>query len=115
MFEEPLTVDAQSRDRIVEIKVTCPFLGSAVHEELLVLRGDAPSQWARIEEARALGNAGGGDLGALLALLAAGNHARRRGISGSTLDEPVPAGLFCLELPGSQGSHPGHSGILQGD
>jgi hypothetical protein len=27
----------------------------------------------------------------------------------------VPAGLFSLELPGSQGSHPGHSGILQGD
>ena len=27
----------------------------------------------------------------------------------------MPIGLFSLELPGSQGSHPGHSGILQGD
>ena len=31
------------------------------------------------------------------------------------LDKPVPNGLFSLEFPGSQGSHPGHSGILQGD
>jgi len=27
----------------------------------------------------------------------------------------VPSGLFSLEFPGSQGSHPGHSGILQED
>jgi hypothetical protein len=38
-----------------------------------------------------------------------------RNSSGSALDAPVPAGLFSLELPGSQGSHPGHSGILQGN
>lgn len=31
------------------------------------------------------------------------------------LDQPVPAGQFSLDFPGSQGSHPGHSGILQGD
>jgi hypothetical protein len=31
------------------------------------------------------------------------------------LTEAVPNGLFSLELPGSQGSHRGHSGILQGD
>jgi hypothetical protein len=31
------------------------------------------------------------------------------------LDKSVPSGLFSLEFPGSQGSHPGHSGILQAD
>src|SRR5262249_23273433 len=31
------------------------------------------------------------------------------------LSEKVPNGLFPLELPGSQGSHPGHSSILQGN
>src|SRR5262245_51770000 len=37
-----------------------------------------------------------------------------RGDDGK-LSEKVPNGLFPLELPGSQGSHPGHSGILQGN
>src|SRR5262245_16741532 len=37
-----------------------------------------------------------------------------RGDDGK-LSEQVPNGLFSLELPGSQGSHPGHSGILQGN
>ena len=37
-----------------------------------------------------------------------------RGAS-ETLDQPVPEGLFSRQLPGSQGSHPGHSGILEGD
>ena len=36
------------------------------------------------------------------------------GMSGK-LDKPVPAGNFSLDFPGSQGSHAGHSGILQGD
>jgi hypothetical protein len=31
------------------------------------------------------------------------------------LDQKAPDGLFSLEFPGSQGSHPGHSGILEGD
>ena len=31
------------------------------------------------------------------------------------LDQRVPEGLFSLEFPGSQGSHPGHSGILERD
>jgi hypothetical protein len=31
------------------------------------------------------------------------------------LDRAVPAGQFSLEFPGSQGSHPGHSNILEGD
>ena len=42
------------------------------------------------------------------------DHALMRGDDGK-LSKKVPNGLFSLELPGSQGSHPGHSGILQGD
>jgi hypothetical protein len=115
MPESALTLDPQVRDQIVETKVTCPFLGSLVHQELLSVRGAPHNPLADIEDVRRLGNEGGGDLGDLLAFFAAGNHALMRNSSGSTLDAPVPAGLFSLELPGSQGSHPGHSGILQGD
>jgi hypothetical protein len=100
---------------MVETKVTCPFLGSLVHQELLSVRGTAGNPLARIEDVRRLGNEGGGDLGDLLVLFATGNHALMRSDSGTALDVPVPDGLFSLELPGSQGSHPGHSGILQGD
>ena len=107
-------LDPQQRQSLVEKKATCPFLGSAVAEGQLGVRNSADNPLARIEEVRALGNSGGGDLGDLLVLFASGNHAFMRGASGR-LDAPVPAGLFSLELPGSQGSHPGHSGILQGD
>ena len=47
-------------------------------------------------------------------MFASGNHVFMRGDDGK-LSKKVPNGLFSLELPGSQGSHPGHSGILQGD
>jgi hypothetical protein len=115
MLETPLTLDPQARDTMVETKVTCPFLGSVVHQELLSVRGAAGNPLASIEDVRALGNTGGGDLGDLLVFFATGNHALMRNDSGTALDVPVPEGLFSLELPGSQGSHPGHSGILQGD
>jgi hypothetical protein len=115
MPEGALTLDPQVRDQIVEKKVTCPFLGSVVHQEFLSVGGAADNPLASIEDVRRLGNEGGGDLGDLLAFFAAGNHALMRNSSGSALDMPVPAGLFSLELPGSQGSHPGHSGILMGD
>ncbi|SIO66418.1 hypothetical protein SAMN05443247_11215 [Bradyrhizobium erythrophlei] len=115
MLESPLALDPQVRDLMVETKVTCPFLGSLVHQELLSVRGATGNPLASIEDVRRLGNEGGGDLGDLLAFFAAGNHALMRNSSGSALDTPVPAGLFSLELPGSQGSHPGHSGILQGN
>jgi hypothetical protein len=101
--------------RMVETTVTCPFLGSATYQELLSIRGTADNPLAAIEDVRRLGNAGGGDLGDLLAFFANGNHALMRSDTSDALDEPVPAGLFSLELPGSQGSHPGHSGILEGD
>jgi hypothetical protein len=100
--------------RLVETKVTCPFLGPAVASGALAVRGDADDPLAGVEDVRRLGNSGGGDLGDVLAFFAKGNHARMKG-SGGRLDAPVPGALFSLELPGSQGSHPGHSGILQGD
>ncbi len=115
MPDSASTLNPQVRDLMVEKKVTCPFLGSLVHQELLGVNGAPDNPLADIEEVRRLGNQGGGDLGDLLAFFAAGNHALMRNSSGSALDTPVPAGLFSLELPGSQGSHPGHSGILQAD
>jgi hypothetical protein len=100
---------------LVERKATCPFIGSAVAQGKLAVRKDAKDPLASIEDVRRLGNTGGGgDLGDLLVVFATGNHAFMQGISGK-LDKTVPSGLFSLEFPGSQGSHPGHSGILQGD
>ncbi len=99
---------------VVEKKAACPFIGSAVAEDQLPVRNDAQDPLASIEDVRRLGNTGGGDLGDLLVLFASGNHRFMRGDSGK-LDTPVPSGLFSLEFPGSQGSHPGHSGILQED
>jgi hypothetical protein len=115
MPENALTLEPVVRDRMVDTKVTCPFLGSVVHQELLPVSNAPGNPLAGIEDVRRLGNEGGGDLGDLLVFFAAGNHAFMRGSSGLALDAPVPAGRFSLELPGSQGSHPGHSGILQGD
>src|SRR5262245_25130265 len=100
--------------QIVETKATCPFIGSAVAAGILSVRHDANNPLASIDEVRKLGNTGGGDLGDLLVLFAQGNHAFMKGADGQ-LDTPAPAGFFSLEFPGSQGSHPGHSGILQGD
>ncbi len=102
------------RSLLVEKKATCPFIGSAVFQGTLGVRNTAENPLARIEDVRALGNSGGGDLGDLLTIFASGNHARMLGASGM-LDQSLPVGLFSLEFPGSQGSHPGHSGILEGD
>jgi hypothetical protein len=109
-----LQFGATALSEIVEKKATCPFLGTAVATGQLPVRNDATNPLASIEDVRLLGNTGDGDLGGLLALFAAGNHAFMRGQT-SRLDQPAPDGLFSLELPGSLGSHPGHSGILQGD
>jgi hypothetical protein len=109
-----LQLSAAAVTEVVEKKVTCPFLGTAVTTGKLSVRQAATNPLASIEDVRRLGNTGGGDLGDLLAFFASGNHAFMRGPSGR-LDQSAPNGLFSLELPGSQGSHPGHSGILQGD
>jgi len=105
---------ADEKALLVEKKATCPFIGSAVAQGELPVRNNAKDPLASIEDVRRLGNTGGGDLGDLLVLFASGNHAFMLGDSGK-LDKPVPSGSFSLEFPGSQGSHPGHSGILQGD
>ncbi|MBI3548042.1 MAG: hypothetical protein HY078_03210 [Elusimicrobia bacterium] len=99
---------------ITHKKATCPFLGAAVALKQLVVRNSADKPLAGIDEVVALGNSGGGDLGEVLRVFAQGNHAFMPG-AAAALDQPVPAGLFSLDLPGSQGSHYGHSGILQGN
>jgi hypothetical protein len=107
-------LSGDEKDLVVEKKAACPFIASAVAEGQLPVRNSATDPLASIEDVRRLGNTGGGDLGDFLVLFASGNHAFMRGDSGK-LDKPVPDGLFSLEFPGSQGSHPGHSGILQED
>jgi hypothetical protein len=111
---KPVELSGEEKASLVEKKATCPFIGSAVSQGKLLVRNDAKDPLASIEDVRRLGNTGGGDLGDLLVLFASGNHALMRSDSGK-LDKSVPSGLFSLEFPGSQGSHPGHSGILQGD
>jgi hypothetical protein len=101
------------KDVLIEKKATCPFLGCAVAGGDVAVRNSAQSPLAAIDEVQKLGNSGGGDLGDLLVVFANGNHAFMRSDSGK-LDK-VPSGLFSLDLPGSQGAHPGHSGILMGD
>lgn len=113
-LSKPVALSGDDKAFVVEKKAACPFLGSAVAQDQLPVRNDAKNPLASIEDVRRLGNTGGGDLGDFLVLFARGNHAFMRGDSGM-LDEPLPGDLFSLELPGSQGSHPGHSGILQGD
>ena len=111
---QPVELSGDEKASLVEKKATCPFIGSAVAQGKLPVRNDAKDPLASIEDVRRLGNTGGGDLGELLVRFASGNHALMRSDSGK-LDKSVPSGLFSLEFPGSQGSHPGHSGILQGD
>src|SRR5262249_32944400 len=113
-----------NRAAIVEKKATCPFVGTAVAlKKLLVLGSDRPL--APIEgkgSVAELGDLGGGDLGTkVLTFFARGNHhfMLRTGADYSDpaakLDTTVPANTFSLDFPGSQGSHPGHSGILEDD
>src|SRR5262245_49178804 len=110
--EVELTPDVRST--VVQTRATCPFIGTAVATGALPVRNSAANPLASLDEVRALGNTGGGDLGEVLVLFATGNHRLMRG-SSDRLDMKTPVGLFSLEFPGSQGSHAGHSGILQGD
>jgi hypothetical protein len=102
------------RRELVERKVTCPFLAPAVATGALPVRNDAVRPLASIDDVKALGATGGGDLGEVFERFAQGNHGLMPGASGA-LDQPVPPGYFSLDLSGSRGSHTGHSGILQGD
>lgn len=112
--DQVVELSENEKAAVVEKKATCPFIGAAVFQNHLMVRNDAGNPLASVEEVRTLGDTGGGHLGEVLKLFANGNHAFMRSGSGE-LNEPVPDGLFSLEFPGSQGSHAGHSGILQGD
>jgi hypothetical protein len=114
MTEAELSLSGEELRAIVEKKATCPFIGTAVAMGLLPVCHEPANPLASIEVVRRLGNTGGGDLGEILVFFATGNHALMRGRDGR-LSEIVPIGRFSLEFPGSQGSHPGHSGILEGD
>jgi hypothetical protein len=109
-----VNLNDDERALVVEKKATCPFIGAAIFEGHLKVRNDARNPLATIEDVKNLGDSGGGHLGDVLELFANGNHGFMRSDSGE-LNKPVPDGLFSLEFPGSQGSHAGHSGILQGD
>lgn len=103
------------RSEVVQKKTTCPFIGAGVATGKLPVRNSAEKPLANIDDVVKLGNTGkGSDLGDLLKVFAEGNHAFMPGMSGN-LDLRVPNGTLSLDLPGSQGSHAGHSGILQGD
>lgn len=106
---------AAQRLEIAERMATCPFVGSAVASGSLEVLDSASRPLARIDDVVALGDSGGGDLGShVLKLFARGNHSRRLGAAAGA--EPlVPNGTFDLRFGGSQGAHPGHSGILLGD
>ena len=44
-FNTAVTLTDDVRDDMVRRKVTCPFLGSAVHQKFLALRGNADNPW----------------------------------------------------------------------
>jgi hypothetical protein len=114
MTDEAPQLSPEALSEIVRTKATCPFVGAAVATAKLRVRNAVANPLASIEEVRRLGNSGGGDLGEVLAVFATGNHAFMRDSNGQ-LDQKTPDGMFSLEFPGSRGSHPGHSGILEGN
>ena len=105
------------RQTITEKKATCPFAGTAVESGALAVLNGVKRPIAWVKDIVALGDSGGGNLGSgVLQIFAKGNHARMASSDDdSTLDTAVPDGTFSLDFPGSQGSHPGHSGILEAD
>ena len=113
-LEKVVELSDEARLELIRSKATCPFIGSAIAAGILPVRNNAENPLASIEDVRALGNQHQGSLGDVLAMFAAGNHAFMRDGAGQLLS-PVPDGLFSLDFPDSQGSHPGDSGILQGD
>lgn len=112
---KPAELSDTERAQVVQKKATCPFIASAVNSKDLPVLNNADKPLASIDDVAKLGNTGpGSNLGEVLRLFAQGNHARLPGADGK-MTTPVPLGTFSLDFPGSQGSHAGHSGILQGD
>jgi hypothetical protein len=60
MTANKAVLDPETRTRIIETKITCPFLGSAANQERLIILGEAGNPLASIEDVRRLGNTGGG-------------------------------------------------------
>jgi hypothetical protein len=113
---QPIEANDAVRHDVAAKKATCPFAGTAVETGALQLLNAAKRPLAYVKDIVRLGDTGGGDLGSgVLQIFAKGNHAKMAGADDSKLDTPVPPGTFSLDFPGSQGSHPGHSGILQSD
>jgi hypothetical protein len=94
---------------------TCPFVATAVATGRLQVLNTADCPLASVDEAVRLGDSGGGNLGTkIFPLFARGNHSRI--LNAPDGGKPLaPAGTFSLMFGGSQGAHPGHSGILLGD
>jgi len=119
----PIVLTDAQRGDLVEKKVTCPFVGATVWLKKLAVRNAFGNPLALVSDVAALGDTGGGDLGSVvLTVFALGNHHRMHGIMTGPngglawtpgLVEEVPAGTFSLDFPPAQGSHPGHSGILE--
>ena len=110
-----LVLSDSDREAIARQKVTCPFLGPVVRGGLLPVCGSTERPLAVVDDVAALGDTGGGDLGRrVLRVFAIGNHRRVPGLSGA-FEEAAPEGMMSLDLSGSQGAHPGHSGIMLGD
>lgn len=105
----------EERKDVVEKKATCPFVGAAVALKKLDVLGTIANPLARIHDIAALGDVAGGDLGShVLAVFARGNQHRMHGPdANSPLDVETPPDTFSLDFPPSQGSHPGHSGMLE--
>ena len=111
----PVPLSNEERFEIAERMATCPFVGAAVATGELEVLNTAGNPLARIEDIVRLGDMGGGDLGThVLKLFARGNHSRLVASKGNT-DALVPTSTFSLRFGGSQGAHPGHSGILLGN
>jgi hypothetical protein len=112
---DPLKLSPQQRGDVRVKKGTCPFMGSAINVGALPVRNSVNNPLASIDDVAKLGDSGGGNLGSLvLSVFAQGNHGKMLGVGGQ-LNAPVPPGMLGLNFPGSQGAHPGHSGILMGD
>ena len=110
-----LSLSTDQIDQLVQEKATCPFIGPAVRQGTLSVRNSAAEPLANVSELERLGDSGGGNLGSLvLTFFANANHGRLPGADGQ-FEALVPEGLFSLDFPGSNGAHPGHSGILMGD
>ncbi|MBI2376613.1 MAG: hypothetical protein HYV07_21635 [Deltaproteobacteria bacterium] len=110
---KPAKLSEAQLGQIATKKAVCPFMGSAVKSGDLPVRNSAEKPLALVSDVVALGDSGGGNLGSrVLSIFARGNHDKMLGVSGK-LDAQVPTGSLSLDLSGSQGSHPGHSGILQ--